>query len=538
VAANGTNGNRATTRERILVVDDEQTIREILSKYITQLGYEVVTAEDGMHALEKLAALPFDLVLTDLKMPKMDGRELLKRLAEAYPDIPKIVLTGLGTDEDIILALKTGAYDFLTKPIIDFEILHHALKRALERKRLNDERTRYADQQTHITEIVSMLNRGSETEEIFKTLSTTLKRFIPFNRLTLALIDETTGSVVTKYIESDQQVLLGRGEEFPLERSSLNDAAERKVVIIINDLERYYTEHASSVNAKRLLEEGMRSSLVLPLIINDRTRGFLIFASVTPHSFKEDHISFLESIVGQISFSIQRGELLSELETHTEKLEQLVETRTREVLKTQKVTIFALSKLADARDVDTGQHLERIRRFCALIAQVLKYSEHGKHITNQYLRDLYDSSILHDIGKVGIPDAILLKQGPLTAEEFDIIKTHTTIGFNSLRSASKDLGEDTFLNMAMDITLYHHERWDGLGYPYGLKGDEIPLSSRIVAISDVYDALTSKRPYKAPYEHEMAVEIMKDEQSHFDPLLFKIFLENNEEIDRIRREFK
>jgi putative two-component system response regulator len=221
---------------------------------------------------------------------------------------------------------------------------------------------------------------------------------------------------------------------------------------------------------------------------------------------------------------------------HTKQLEQLVKVRSFEVLKTQKTTIFALSRLAETRDADTGEHLERIRKYSVLLAQILKYSGHEIEISNQYLRDLYDSSILHDIGKVGIPDSILLKPGPLTAAEFDIIKSHTTIGYEALKDASKDLGGDSFLKMAMDITLYHHERWDGFGYPRGLKGEEIPLAARIVAVGDVYDALTTNRPYKEAYSHEKTIEIMKKESYRFDPQLFQVLLENDVEFNRIRQE--
>ena len=304
----------------------------------------------------------------------------------------------------------------------------------------------------------------------------------------------------------------------------------------IDDLARYVEKNSTSKSAKLLLEEGMRSTLALPLIIENRTRGFLLFASVHPEFFKEEHLFFLRSLGGQIALSVQRAELLEELEMHTKNLEHLVKLRSFELLKTQKTTIFALSKLAETRDADTGAHLERIRKYSVLIAQILKYSGHEDEISNQYLRDLYDSSILHDIGKVGIPDNILMKPCPLSPEEFEIIKTHTVIGYNALKTASEELGADSFLRMAMDITLYHHERWDGQGYPKRLAGAEIPLAARIVSIGDVYDALTTKRPYKEPFSHERAIAIMKDEEGRYDPVLFKIFLENEEEFNRIRKD--
>ncbi len=536
--SNKINHDYGEHKDRILVVDDEPSIRDVMTRYLSDQGYQVEGAPDGLIALEKLHGSTFDLVITDLKMPNLDGRELLKMMAEQFPDIPKLVLTGLSTDSDIILALKTGASDFIIKPIMDFAILQHSVERALQVKRLNDDRNRYVEQLTQINEIISMLNKGQESDEIFRSLNITLKKIIPFNRLALMLIDDKGESVITKLVESDRPVRINPGDTFSLVNSSLVDAIRERDVLLIPDLVSYYEEHGQSVKTKLLLEEGMRSTLVLPLIINNQTRGFLIFASVKPHFFNEEHIIFLRSIVGQISLSIQRGELLAELELHTKKLEQLVKIRTFEVLKTQKTTIFTLSRLAEARDTDTGEHLERIRKYSVLIAQIVKYSGEANDISNQYLRDLYDSSILHDIGKVGIPDSILLKAGPLTKEEFETIKTHTTIGYDALKEASRDLGEDSFLNMAMDITLYHHERWDGLGYPRGLKGDEIPLSARIVAICDVYDALTTRRPYKEAYTHEEALNIMQEEAYRFDPYLFQIFLDNEMEFSRISKEFK
>ncbi len=523
---------------KILIVDDDASVRNVINAYLEDVGYEIGCASDGNVALQMLAAESYDLVITDLKMPNMDGRALLQIMADRFPSIPKLVLTGYSTDDDIIHALKTGASDFITKPILDFAILEHSVEKAISIKKLNDERNRYFEQLTQVNDVISMLNRGMETEEIFRMLSNSLRKTIPFNWLALAMIDEGAGSVTIKMIESDVEGTRPSLKHFPLDDLSLKSVAQSKEVLLVPDLRQHWLDNPGSKGSKLLLDIGMYSSIIFPLIINNRTRGFLIFASMKPHVFKEEHSFLLRSLSGQISFSIQRGELLSELEMHTKQLEQMVKVRTFEVLKTQKTTIFALSRLAEKRDSDTGEHLERIRKYSVLIAQILKYSGHENEISNIYLRDLYDSSILHDIGKVGIPDSILLKPGPLTSEEFEIIKTHTTIGFDALKGASKDLGEDSFLKMAMDITRYHHERWDGGGYPAGLKGEEIPLSARIVAICDVYDALTTKRPYKEAFPHEKSISIMRMEESRFDPELFKIFLENEMEFNRIRIEFQ
>lgn len=523
--------------DKILIVDDEPYIRKVLSKYLNGKNYKIDTADNGEVAIEKLNTAPFDLVLTDLRMPKMGGRELLQIMSENFPGIPKIVLTGYGTSEDIILALQTGAYDFLTKPITDFGILDHSIQRAIERKRLHDERTRYLEQVNQINEIISMLNRGKSTEDIFHVLNTTLKKIIPFNTLALLIINKHTDAVSTKLVVSEEQTNFTTETAFTMNDPLLKDVSLTKALLSIDDVHDFPGAYPDSGFLKFLTDSGFKSLLILPLIMKDNTRGFMLFASGLVGAFFKSHISFLESIGGQISFSIERGELIDEIEQHTKNLERTVEIRTKEILKTQKTTIFALSKIAEARDRTTGNHLDRIRNYCVLLAQILKYTG-SEEITNQFIRDLFDSSILHDIGKVGIPDTILLKTGSLNKDELKIMLQHTTIGYDSLKSASRDLGEDSFLKMALDITLYHHERWDGSGYPNGLKGEEIPLSARIVAIADVYDALTTTRPYKKAFSHEESIEIMNKEAAKYEPRLYKIFIDNTDEFNEIRMRYK
>mgnify|MGYP001102823181 CR=1 FL=1 len=521
---------------KILIVDDEPFIRKVLSKYLIGKNYIIETADNGEVAIDKLNSEPFDLVLTDLRMPKMGGRELLQIMSENFPSIPKIVLTGYGTSEDIILALQTGAYDFLTKPITDFGILDHSIKRAIERKKLNDERTRYLQQVNQINEIITMLNQGKSTDDIFHSLNSTLKKIIPFDTLVLLIINRETGMVGVKLVDSDQNSVFTTDSKFSMEDPILNDVSMTKALLSIDDVQDFPSAYSESEFIMEFIRGEYKSLLILPLIMKDVNRGFLLFASRSVEAFVKSHVTFLESIGGQISFSIERGELIAEIEQYTKNLEHTIEIRTKEILKTQKSMIFALSKIADTRDRTTGDHLERIRSYCVLIAQIMKYSGNTE-ITNQFIRDMYDSSILHDIGKVGIPDSILLKKDKLSDEELQIMLRHATIGYEALKTASKDLGDDSFLKMALDITLYHHERWDGSGYPFGLKSTEIPLSARIVAIADVYDALTTARPYKKAFSHQESLDILKKESNKFDPELLKIFMENSEEFDQIRMRF-
>ena len=201
-------------------------------------------------------------------------------------------------------------------------------------------------------------------------------------------------------------------------------------------------------------------------------------------------------------------------------------------------TILGLAKLAEYRDEETGAHLERIREYARIIARALaEKPEHKNYITEQYIEDIYCSSILHDIGKVGIPDAILLKPGKLDPEEFEVIKRHPVIGGDVLKAVNAEVGGRSFVTLGMQIAYFHHEKWNGTGYPNGLKGKDIPLSARIVALPDVYDALTSKRVYKEAYTHEKAKGIIIAENGkHFDPEVVGVFLAHEEEFNAIRKE--
>ncbi len=208
-------------------------------------------------------------------------------------------------------------------------------------------------------------------------------------------------------------------------------------------------------------------------------------------------------------------------------LEAEVERRTLEVRAIQDVTVMALASMAETRDNETGNHILRTQRYVRRLAEALRHHPRFQAtLTDSYIDLLFKSAPLHDIGKVGIPDRILLKPGRLTEEEFEIMKTHTTIGYEAILRAEKALGAKIeFLRPAKEIALSHQEKWDGSGYPQALKGDQIPVSARLMAVADVYDALISKRVYKPAFPHEKAVEIMSQGRgSHFDPDVLDAFL--------------
>jgi PAS domain S-box-containing protein len=215
-----------------------------------------------------------------------------------------------------------------------------------------------------------------------------------------------------------------------------------------------------------------------------------------------------------------------------------LEAKSRELIQqlsqAQQVTILTLAKLTEYRDWETGSHLERIMKYTEILARELsKLKEYSGYITDEYIVDLVSSCPLHDIGKVGIPDQILHKPGRLTPEEFEIMKNHTLIGGDTISEAEQKVKNRSYLNLGKEVAYYHHEKWNGKGYPRGLKGENIPLSARIVAIADVYDALTSKRPYKEAFSHEKASEIIrKSARTHFDPTVVNAFISCEEEFIR------
>ncbi len=204
------------------------------------------------------------------------------------------------------------------------------------------------------------------------------------------------------------------------------------------------------------------------------------------------------------------------------------------------MTIFALAKLAESRDPETGAHLERVRSYCRTLAlQLQRNRSFENEVDDTFVRLVYETSPLHDIGKVAIPDCILLKPGRLTDREFDLMKTHTLCGAETLAAAVAQFPNARFLQMAYEIALSHHEQYDGSGYPNGLSGDGIPLAGRIVALADVYDALTSKRVYKAAYSHEIARSIITDGSgSHFDPSIIDAFLDVENDFIQIRKQYR
>jgi putative two-component system response regulator len=329
-------------------------------------------------------------------------------------------------------------------------------------------------------------------------------------------------------------------------------------LLLMNDLlkDHYRVKVANSgEKALRLLQGGALPDLILLDVMmpglsghevaiqlkrDPRTRDIPIIF-LTAMAGTEDEIHGLElGAVDYITKPIRPALVLARVDTqlklkvaadflrdHNDYLEQEVARRTREVTAIQDVAIQAMASLAETRDNETGNHIRRTQHYIKVLAEHLRDHPRFSHfLSEETIQLLFKSAPLHDIGKIGIPDHILLKPGRFTEEEFEIMKTHTTLGRDAIQHAEDALGiRADFLSLAKEIAYSHQEKWDGSGYPQGLAADEIPISARLMAVADVYDALISRRVYKSGMPHEQAVEIIRQGRgTHFDPDICDAFL--------------
>lgn len=259
---------------------------------------------------------------------------------------------------------------------------------------------------------------------------------------------------------------------------------------------------------------------IAPLKVGNSEGYFATFRKNAARPFFSGDIKLLEAIATQLSLALNNIQVLEEQKRLFD------------------ASIFSLARLAESRDPDTGEHLERMSSYARILAaRVTKLEKYRDRLGEDFVEGIYRSSPLHDIGKVGIPDSILTKEGSLTADEWEIMKTHATIGGDTLRDAELRLDKtgDTFLTLGKMIAYCHHEKWDGSGYPNGLSSEQIPLAARIAALADAYDAMTSKRCYKAAISHEETRdEIVRSRGTHFDPDIVDAFLAVEDEFREIQ----
>lgn len=375
-------------------------------------------------------------------------------------------------------------------------------------------------------ELTEKINSSDSFSDSLEYIYNSFSHFLPYTYIGIALLkDDKPTRVVASYgISSDKHIGLSDeivGYEALLSDTSLEQIMMLKEPRVINDLDEYFKTRPIKPYSRLIMNYGIKSSITLPLDANETPIGFIFFSSDQKNVYKRKHIEYLKIISNSIALSFQKNIFVDDLVYSS---------------------VLALAKLSEARDEDTGDHLIRMSQYAGALAQQLKTLPKYKDIlTKKYIDELVKFSPMHDIGKVGIPDAILLKPGKLTPEEFEIMKTHTQYGANVLTEAENNVkrkGRSLF-STGIEIAQNHHEKFDGSGYPRGLKGDEIPLSARIITVADVFDALLSKRPYKEPFTPELTHKIINEGRGkHFDPDIVDAFNDIFQELLEIKERFK
>ena len=361
--------------------------------------------------------------------------------------------------------------------------------------------------------LIQNINKNLSFTEILDFINLTFSKFIPYNYIGIALLNSDKTKLSASYGVSDGLVVglpeKLMGLSFDLDETSLGKLIETGNPRIINDLQQYTLGKPTKSYNQIIMNAGIRASITLPLIVSGKPVGIIFFSSINKNVYHEGHLNFLETIANSIAISFYQNTYIDNIIYSS---------------------VLVLAKLAEARDTDTGEHLDRIKTYSRIIAEILHENDtYATEVSLEFINNIERYSPLHDIGKVGIPDSILQKPGKLSIGEYEEMKKHALYGAEVLRYAERNMegqGHSLF-GLGIEIAEGHHENWDGSGYPHGKKGPEIPLSARIVAIADVFDALTSRRPYKKAYSFEESMDIIYEgKNKQFDPNIVDLVMAN------------
>jgi response regulator RpfG family c-di-GMP phosphodiesterase len=493
---------------RILVVDDEKVIREILAEFLTLEGYVVRSVEDGEKALTELRTRPYDLVISDLKMPRVSGLQLLEKVTEENINVLTVIMTGFGTVETAIEAMKKGAYDYILKPFKVEEVIH-VVQRGLYRQQLQAENIRLREALT-IYKVSEAIAMSHDVDHILDVILGAAIDEVDADVATLHLRDPRTGRYEerVKRVHKSHQPLPG-GLPVPAFESLMEQFGQNQPIVV-------HGAKASVFFSPGSGHQHLVSFVSVPLQVGGTVIGMLnVFSFTRGKKFDEGHRKMLSVLASRAATAIDNARLYEDLRHSNADLRRA--NLTLEEMFQQTVSGFA--QALEETDLYTRGHSERVATYAEIIAR-------GLTLPDPEIQRVVQAGLMHDIGKIGIRYDMLNKPGKLTLEEVRVFRTHPEKG-------KRILDPVPCLHGLIDGCWCHHEWYDGGGYPRGLGGDEIPLVGRIVAIADAYDAMTSDRAYRRALRHEIAVaEIERCAGTQFDPELAELFVKIIEDYRR------
>lgn len=482
---------------RVLVVDDEKVIRGILSDFLTTEGLVVRTAENGEAALAELQQRSYNLVISDLKMPRMGGLELLEAINRLQLPVLTIIITGFGTVETAIEAMKRGAYDYVLKPF-KVEDIVHIVKRALERQRLERENMRLREALS-VYQISEAISQSLSVEPILRLLVDTAVDELGADAVTL-LLEE--GEHSGHYSERLRRCRDGHQDALSQPKvAELLRCYEGAMPVLAHGakLQQFF---ASEIDAEQVV-----AFCSIPLIVRHRVVGMLNACSYTRGcKFSEGQRKMLAVLGSRTAVSIENARLYESLVDSKRSLE----VANHSLEENFRQTIVGFANALEESDRYTRGHSERVSIYARLIGE-------GMGLSERDLDRVVLSAKVHDIGKIGIPSEKLNKASRLTPEEIAIFRTHPEKG-------RRILDPIPFLRDLVPAVYCHHECYDGRGYPQGLVGEQIPLIGRIISVADTYDAMTTDRAYRRALPHAAAMtELKRCAGSQFDPEIVAVF---------------
>jgi putative nucleotidyltransferase with HDIG domain len=493
---------------KLLIVDDEEGILDVTEGYFQRKGYEVYTAGNGLEAVEVLNRINIECIFTDINMPKMDGLELAEKIRQMDSTLPVVVMTGFPSLENSIQTLKNGVVDYLIKPV-NLEQMELTLKRILRERGLfvenlilKEEVERQERLKQLNTQLLDRIDEVNTLNRVMEDFSNTDSSYSIFNKVVDLGVEELKADKVFFHIYSDQdrslvQVASNDSGISDAQIRSLfgTDLSESSNLFILDILDSDHNPCLISEPKKNdRLDDVVNSLMVVPLKIREKTFGVAsAFKFNDGKMFDEKDLYYMSFITQKAASAIENIALYENI------YDNLF------------ATLYAFVTALEVRDLYTRKHSTRVAKYADMIADKMGCSEEEMDIINF-------AGSLHDIGKIGIRDDILLKPSRLTDEEYEKIKEHPVIGADIISK----LG---LWDREMEIIRHHHERYDGKGYPDGIGGKDIPKLARILCVADSFDAMASDRAYRKKMDKKKVLGIIKENSgTQFDPDVVEAFL--------------